>query len=153
MQPSASTFVARTYSTGFPSRAISEVRAHHFVVDDTVAHGGPGEEPSPSEYFLSGVSSCAVLMLEREARSRRIPLEQVEVTVEGTRKPDEAPPAEHATFQRVALRFELVGPSEAEAQTLVEFYQRNCPLYGSVAIATPEVSVEVRTRESVGTRR
>jgi hypothetical protein len=85
-------------------------------------------------------------MLEREARSRGIPLDQVEVTIEATRKPDGAPPTEHATFQRVAMAFALVGPSEAQADTLVTFYQRNCPLYGSVAVATPEVSVDVRTR-------
>ncbi len=111
-----------------------------------MAHGGPGEQPSPSEYFLSGVTSCAVLMLEREARSRGIPLERVDVTLEATRKPDDAPPAEHATFQRIAMTFELVGPDEAQAHTLVDFYQHNCPLYGSVAIATPEVSVDFRTR-------
>jgi uncharacterized OsmC-like protein len=142
----APAFVVRTYSTGIASRAINETRGHHFVVDDTVAHGGPGDEPSPSEYFLSGVTSCAVLMLEREARSRGIPLEQANVSLEAARKPDTAPPAEHATFQRVAMRFELVGPSEEQAHTLVDFYQHNCPLYGSVAIATPEVSVEVHTR-------
>jgi uncharacterized OsmC-like protein len=152
MQTQSPSFVVRTYSTGISSRAINEVRGHHFVVDDTVAHGGPGEEPSPSEYFLSGVSSCAVLMLEREARSRSIPLEQVEVTIEADRKPYGTPPSEHATFQRVALAFALVGPSEEQAHTLVDFYQHNCPLYGSVVIATPEVSVDVRTRTLTAAR-
>jgi uncharacterized OsmC-like protein len=146
MQTQAPSFVVRTYSTGIKSRAINEARGHHYVVDDTVAHGGPGEEPSPSEYFLSGVSSCAVLMLEREARSRGIPLEQVEVVIEATRKPDDAPPTNHATFQRVALAFELTGPSEEHAHTLVDFYEHNCPLYGSVAEATPDVSIRVNTR-------
>ena len=80
MQAQAPTFVVRTYSTGIPSRAISASREHHFVVDDTIAHGGTGEQPSPSEYCLSGVTSCAVLMLEREARSRGIPLERLDVT-------------------------------------------------------------------------
>jgi uncharacterized OsmC-like protein len=146
MQTQAPSFVVRTYSTGIRSRAINEARGHHFVVDDTIAHGGPGEEPSPSEYFLSGVTSCAVLMLEREARSRGIPLEQVEVAIEATRKAEDAPPARHATFQRVALAFQLTGPSEEQAHTLVDFYEHNCPLYGSVAEATPDVSIRVDTR-------
>jgi uncharacterized OsmC-like protein len=152
MQSQTPTFVVRTYSTGVASRAISASREHHFVVDDTIGHGGPGEQPSPSEYFLSGVASCAVLMLEREARARRIPLERVEVVVQATRKPDGAAPTEHATFQRIALDFELVGPSDEQAHTLVDFYQHNCPLYGSVAIATPEVNVEFRTRALTASR-
>ncbi len=146
MQAQAPTFVVRTYSTGISSRAISASREHHFVVDDTVAHGGPGEQPSPSEYFLSGVTSCAVLMLEREARSRGIPFERVDVTLEAVRDPGAPPAGEYTTFQRIAMAFELVGPDEEQAQTLVDFYQHNCPLYGSVAIATPEVSVDFRTR-------
>ncbi len=146
MQAQAPTFIVRTYSTGIPSRAISATREHHFVVDDTVAHGGPGEQPSPSEYFLSGVTSCAVLMLEREARSRGIPLERVDVALEAVRDPSAPPAGEYTTFQRVAMTFELVGPDEEQAHTLVDFYQHNCPLYGSVAIATPDVRVDFRTR-------
>jgi uncharacterized OsmC-like protein len=121
-------------------------------VDDTVAHGGRGEQPSPSEYFLSGVTSCAVLMLEREARSRGIPLEKVDVSLDAVRDPSANSNGQHATFQRIAMMFELVGPSDEQAHNLVDFYQHNCPLYGSVAIATPDTTVSFRTRalSSVG---
>jgi uncharacterized OsmC-like protein len=153
MQAQAPTLVVRTYSTGIPSRAISASRDHHFVVDDTLAHGGPGEQPSPSEYFLSGVTSCAVLMLEREARSRGIPLEKVDVRLDAVRDPSAPTNGGYATFQRIAMDFGLVGPDEEQAHTLVDFYQHNCPLYGSVAVATPDVTVDFHTRALSGAAR
>jgi uncharacterized OsmC-like protein len=94
------------------------------VVDHAVGQEGPGEQPGPVEYFLSGVSSCGVLMLEREAKNRGIPLEWLEVAVEAVRRD----PASHTggpmTFQRVSVHFDLVGPTEAQATELVDHYKR-----------------------------
>src|SRR5438874_13107139 len=73
--------VVRSYQTRTFGRAISAMGDHHFVVDHAVGQEGPGEQPGPVEFFLSGVSSCGVLMLEREARNRGIPVDWLEVTV------------------------------------------------------------------------
>ena len=47
------------------------MRSNHLVTDDpaTPLYGGPGEAPSSLELFLSGIVSCAVLMLERIAHA------------------------------------------------------------------------------------
>ena len=114
----------RSYQTRVFGRCITAVGDHHFVVDHSVGQEGPGEEPGPVEFFLSGVSSCGVLMTEREARNRGIPLESLEVIVNAVRRD----PAGHAgpmTFQSAGVHFELVGPTEAQADELVEHYKRS----------------------------
>ncbi len=51
------------------------------------------------------------------------------------------------------MTFDLVGPDDEQAHTLVDFYQHNCPLYGSVAIATPDTTVRFTTRALTGATR
>jgi uncharacterized OsmC-like protein len=114
----------RSYQTRTFGRCISSANGRHFVVDHAAGQEGPGEQPGPVEYFLSGVSSCGVLMLEREAKNRGIPLDWLEVTVQAARRD----PASHAggpmTFQSATVDFDLVGPTQAQAAELVEHYKR-----------------------------
>src|SRR5687767_13225180 len=116
--------VVRSYQTRTFGRCISSANGRHFVVDHAVGQEGPGEQPGPVEYFLSGVSSCGVLMTEREAKNRGIPLDWLEVAVEAVRRN----PADHAggpmTFQSATVHFDFVGPTEAQANELVEHYKR-----------------------------
>ena len=65
------TYVAETYSSGTRGRALSKIRTNHFVVDDpaSLPYEGPGEAPNAGEIFLSGITACAVLMIERLARA------------------------------------------------------------------------------------
>src|SRR6266478_4693434 len=56
-------YAVHTYSTGTPGRAICNARTHHFVSDDV-----GGDAVGAGELFLSGVSACAVNMVERLAR-------------------------------------------------------------------------------------
>ena len=60
-------YKVRSYSTGTPGRAICNARTHHFVADDS-----GGEEVGAGELFLSGITACAVNMLERVAKERNI---------------------------------------------------------------------------------
>jgi uncharacterized OsmC-like protein len=141
MQAAQPAVVVRSYSSGTFGRCIAHAGNHHFVVDDTVPHRGPGEQPSPTEIFLTGVTSCGVLMMGREAESRGIPLERIEVTAEAVRSPSPGPQGV-TTFERLTMRAVLQGPSEAQARELVAFYQQNCPLYGSVAASAADVRVD-----------
>jgi hypothetical protein len=47
-------------------------------------------------------------------------------------------------FTSVKLDIELHGPSRPQATTLVEGFQRRCPLYGTVAVATANLVVDYR---------
>ncbi|MDQ6722474.1 MAG: OsmC family protein [Candidatus Dormibacteraeota bacterium] len=109
----------RSASTSTPGRALNQVRNHHFVIDEPTHLGGPGEQITPAEAFLAGVSACGVLLVQSRARETGVRLEQVEATIEGVRHRSDT-----SVFQRIEIRFRLSGPSQAEAVELVEHYKR-----------------------------
>lgn len=125
MQPQYPSYVVRSYSSGTFGRCLANAGSHHFVVDHATYQEGPGDQPGPVEYFLSGLTSCGVLMLEREARNRGIPMQWLDVRVEATRRPAPERSEGPATFEHVGVHFELAGPTEDQARELVEHYKRN----------------------------
>ncbi len=104
----------RSYSSGVLGRSIANVRDHHIVIDEPSI----GEAITPAEAFLSGVSACAVGLIEMVADKRGVPLENAEVTIEGFR--DKGNPS---YFQRVEMTFNLAGVSDEQARDLVAAYQ------------------------------
>ena len=115
----------RSYSSGTPGRALCNARNHHFVVDGYILHVGPGEEISAGEAFLSGITACAVNMLERIAHENEMPLKRVDVTMEATRDYD-APPIhpQLSVYDDVSMLFELAGIDDDQAQELIQTYKR-----------------------------
>ena len=114
---------ARSYSSGTRGRCITNVRSNHFVVDDADYSGGPHEAITAAEAFLSGVTACAVLMVERVARDREIPLSWIDVTAEASRDRDTAREG-HSVYDQVRMSFQVTGPDEAQAAELVDVYKR-----------------------------
>ena len=114
---------ARSYSSGTKGRCITSARTNHFVVDDADYSGGPHEAITAAESFLSGITACAVLMLDRLAHEGEIPLRWADVSIEATRD-REAVHEVHSVYDRVHMSFELTGPSQAQARELVEAYKR-----------------------------
>src|SRR2546429_8532314 len=55
-------------STATPGRSISQVRDRELVIDEPTHLGGPGEEITPADAFLAGVSACGVLLVQGRAR-------------------------------------------------------------------------------------
>ena len=118
------TWQAETASSGIPGRALARVRTNNFVVDDYAfpPYNGPGEEPGAAELFLSGVTACAVLMLERIARTEGLPLEHVRASMEATRDPEVqrlGPP----TFDSARLTLAFTGLTKEQAGQLVETFK------------------------------
>ena len=113
------TFTVRSYSTGTPGRAISSARNHHFVADDP-----GGEEVYPAEYFFSGISACAVNMVEKLARQDRIPLHWMEVSVSAARDTEKVN-LERTVYDEVSVRFEMWGIDDGQAHKLVETWKRD----------------------------
>lgn len=107
-----------SYSTATPGRSINNVRGHHFVIDEPTYAGGPGEEVTPAEAFLAGVSACGVLLVESFARKGQVPFQRGEVSIEGVRNPGDT-----SRFASISMRFDLVGPSQAQAEELVGQYK------------------------------
>ena len=106
-------------SSSTPGRAVNQVRNHQLVIDEPTHLGGPGEQITPAEAFLAGVSACGVLLVQGRARDTGVRLDQVEATIEGVRHRSDT-----SVFQRIEIRFRLSGPSQAEAVDLVEHYKR-----------------------------
>jgi len=114
----------KTVSTGIPGRHIWTARHNQVVLDDSAAHGGPGDAPGAGELFLAGITGCATLMVERLARAANAPLKRVEVSMEGlidTQARREGP----AVFESAKLQFIIAGVSEAQAREMVETYKRH----------------------------
>ncbi len=107
-------------STSTPGRAVNKVRNHQLVIDEPTHLGGPGEQITPAEAFLAGVSACGVLLVQGRARDSGVRLEQVEVNIEGIRLRSDT-----SVFQRIEMLFRLSGPTGAEAIDLVEHYKNH----------------------------
>jgi len=103
-------------SSGTIGRAVSVARGARLVLDSS-------SRPQPdaltnSEAFLAGVSSCGVTLIEAHARETGIPLEHLEVAIEGTR-----PAADPARFSGVTMTFAMRGVSQLQAEALVATYR------------------------------
>ena len=91
---------------------------HHFVADDL-----GGDEVGAGELFFSGISACAVNMVERLASEDRIPLDWMDVGVEAYRDPDK-PPGELTIYDAVRVSFEMWGLDDDQAHQLVETWKQ-----------------------------
>ena len=117
-------FEAETYSSGKPGRALQQVRTNHFVIDDAAfePYNGPGDAPNASEYFVSGITGCAVLMMERIARTEGLPVENVHVKMKVTLDP-EAERDKHTVFDKAHMHFSFAGVDDEQASRLVDIFK------------------------------
>jgi uncharacterized OsmC-like protein len=106
----------RSSSSGTIGRAVSQARGQRLTLDSSTH---PRTDAlTNSEAFLAGVSSCGVTLIELYAQDKGVPLKGVDITIEGVRSA-----AELNRFARVAMRFELAGVTQAQAEELVQIYR------------------------------
>jgi len=111
-------YKVRSYSTKTPGRAICNARTHHFVADDV-----GGEEVGAGELFLSGITACAVNMVERLANEGNIALDWMDVGAEAWRDPDKLP-GTLTVYEAIRINFEMWGVDDEEAYQLVETWKQ-----------------------------
>src|SRR5256712_11580975 len=85
-------------STATPGRSINQVRDRQLVIDEPTHLGGPGEEVTPADAFLAGVSACGVLLVQGRARNTAGRLEKIEVNLEAVRRRSAT-----SVFQRIDM--------------------------------------------------
>ncbi len=116
---------AACYSSATPGRAIVQIRDSHLVTDDpsepSSYYQGPGEAPGSLELFLGGIVSCAVLMLERIARSEGRTLGPLRAEMEATRDPTSS--SQPPVLDSARLMFVFEGMTNEEAGHLVETFK------------------------------
>ena len=117
--------VVRATTTDVFGRCAVVAEPGGFLIDHPPVQEGPGEYPGTIDHFLAGVASCGVLMLEYQAKLREIPLSRLAVRIEGQRGDPGARVSDRTLFDSVALHFEFEGPSEDQADVLVEHYKRH----------------------------
>ncbi len=108
----------RAYSTGTLGRAICNARTHHYVADDV-----GGEAVGAGELFLSGITACAVNMVERLANEGDVALDWMDVGAEAWRDQDKTP-GERTTYDAIRVHFEMWGVDDDQAHELVEAWKR-----------------------------
>jgi uncharacterized OsmC-like protein len=106
----------RSSSSGIVGRAHNAARGHRLVLDSS-------SRPQPDaftngEAFLAGVSSCGVTLIEGQAQEVGVPLERIDVTIDGVRTA-----AEPNRFASVTMTFELAGVTQEQAESLVATYR------------------------------
>jgi uncharacterized OsmC-like protein len=106
----------RSSSSDTVGRAVSQVRSAHLTLDSSSRP--QADTLTNSEAFLAGISSCGVTLIEMHAKETGVPLKRLEVTIEGMRTAEEP-----NRFAQIAMRFELAGVSQAQAEKLVETYR------------------------------
>ena len=106
-------YKVRSYSTGTLGRAICNARNHHWVADDA-----GGEQVGAGELFFSGITACAVNMVQRLAHQGEIPLDWMDVSVEGYRE-SEKPPADLTLYDDVRVHFQMWGVDDDQGHQLV----------------------------------
>lgn len=99
-------------------RSVNMAREHPFVIGEPAYAGGTGEEISPGEAFLGGISACGVMMIERRAGETDVPLRGVEAWIEGRRLTSDP-----SWYTAIELRFRLPGATAEQAEALVGHYR------------------------------
>ena len=134
-------YEAHAASTAIFGRVAAAVRSHRLTVDGPVRNGAPGEAPTPGELVLVAVASCAAEVLQVLAHDGAVPFAGAAVTARGVIDLAAQPRADVTVFSSVELDIVLRGPSAEQAAGLVAGFQRRCPGYGSLAVASGRMAV------------
>jgi organic hydroperoxide reductase OsmC/OhrA len=139
------TYEAEARSMDVFGRVLCQARDHYLVVDGPVWNGCPGEAVTPGELFLSAVAACAVELIAVVAREQDVAVGAVHAHIVGLLDRGSPVRSDLTVFNEVRLEVELRGVDQPTGEELVRRFQARCPLYGTVAAATPKVEVLVRT--------
>ena len=88
-----------------------------------MADDAGGEEVGAGEFFLSGITACAVNMVERLAHEGNIALDWMDVGAEAWRDPDKTE-GELTVYDEIRINFEMWGVDDDQAHELVETWKR-----------------------------
>jgi uncharacterized OsmC-like protein len=137
------TVAATARLSGEAGRALVTLRGHHLVVDAPLVLGGPNEEVNPMDLLLASLATCATFICDYVAREENIPLTHIRVAVAGDLDPRGmcGYPVD-PRLQALRLQVELTGPTQTQADTLVQAMCSRCPIFTTLAQV---VEIEVST--------
>ena len=141
--PPLRTYRVSACTTDTFGRVRGVVRDHALSIDGPKHNGAPGDWPTPGEMMLTAAAACGAEVLQVLARDAGVPFTEAAVDVTGTINLDDQPVRGLTVFSSVLFEVQLSGPSEAETRELIAGFQRRCPVYGTLAVASGRVEVRV----------
>ena len=117
-------YEAGARSTDVPGRVMCSARNHYFVIDGPVQNGFPGEEITPTELFLAAVASCGVELVQMLAQRQEVPLQAINVAIQGMLDRSNPARPDHTVFNSVRLQFRLKGVTQEQGTQLIEAFKR-----------------------------
>jgi putative redox protein len=104
---------------------------HSLVADEPAALGGTNAGPTPYDYLLAALGSCAAITVRMYADRKEWPLESVMVWVDHGRihaKDCEECETNSGRIDRIELKLELEGPLDAEQCEQLREIAEKCPV-------------------------
>ncbi|EIG57806.1 OsmC family protein [Bradyrhizobium sp. WSM1253] len=128
----AETVSITSATLGHFGRYLLSARTNHFISDQRVAVGGPGEAINAGELLLSSLGSCSLGLIQKTAKEQGIRLHEAGSEVSFRR---------HATdptqYEWIRIVVRLSGVTAGEAERLVTGFTANCPIYNTLKRGGP----------------
>ena len=107
--------VVRGSASGFLQEAVAG--KHRFRIDEPLSVGGTEAAPDPYDYLLAGLGACTSMTVGWYARQRKLPLENVTVSLRHSRihaQDCEECETKAGKLDRIDVEVELTGPLTPE---------------------------------------
>jgi putative redox protein len=108
------------------------VGKYHLQVDEPVSVGGTEAAPDPYDYLLAALGSCTSMTVGLYARSKKIPLEEVKVSLSHSRiHAEDCANCEtkNGMLDRIDLDVQITGPiTDDQRKKLLEIAAK-CPVH------------------------
>ncbi|MCY3067828.1 OsmC family peroxiredoxin [Aerococcus loyolae] len=124
----------------------SHVRDFTFVMDEPTSVGGTNKGMNPIEALLSALGGCKAIVIQVFARARKMKINKVSITVDGTLDPDGHSgknPSAKVGLSKIKTTYHIEADnSPEEIQDFVDFVEKTCPVLDSIVNA-PVMEVEI----------
>jgi putative redox protein len=118
-------------------RHIVKVRQHEFAVDEGPANGGEDSGPTPHDLYDAALAACKALTVLWYAKRKRLPVEDIEVTVAR----DDS--GERNGLYRLSATLAVTGAlTDSQRQELLDVAGK-CPVHKLMTQVTTEVRTEL----------
>jgi uncharacterized OsmC-like protein len=134
--------IVRGTATGFLQNV--ESGRHRFTVDEPLALGGTDTAATPYDLILAALGSCTSMTIGLYARKKRIPLENITVSLWHSKihaADCEECETREGRIDRIEVAIELTGALSEEQRTRLLEVAKMCPVHRTL---TSEINVRFK---------
>lgn len=118
---------------------------HHLRADEPASDGGGDAAPGPYDYLLIGLGVCTSMTVGLYARKRRLPLENITVSLRHSRihaKDCDDCETKEGLLDRIDVAVELTGPLTPEQHAKLMEIAGKCPVHRTLK---SEIQIKLRS--------